>query len=503
MADAASLLLGIDVGGTGTKVGLFTSEGSQLGTVGRKVDSSLPALGHTERDADKLWLETADAIRQVLERCGASGSHVAAVGVTGHGNGLYLVGHDGNSVRPAINSTDSRAASRVAWLHKSGRATDIRRKTLQSIWPGQPEVLLHWLSEHEPHVLERVSYALMSKDFVRFRLTGSAAVELTDMSTTNLVDLRTGVLDDDLFEAFEIKASRRLFPHMLNGTEIGGYVTKRAAGETGLLEGTPVAAGVIDMVACALGSGVVADGSVSVVAGTWSINQTVTAHPVERDDLFMVGRFIGSGSYLKVEASPSSAGNFDWYVSALKNSGTETSFSELLDRTAKSAMTTSPGADGVLFLPYIFGSRDTSHAKGTFFGLDSHHRSAHIDRSVMEGVAFEHRVHLERLLREETWPASVRLSGGVARSQAWRQVFADCLQTNVEVCESDEPGALGAALCASVSIGLHRDIDSAVAAMTRIKSSTTFDPNAVEPLNQAYKRRSELNAALSHLVAGS
>ncbi len=499
----ADLLLGIDSGGTGTKVGLFTADGSQLGLVGRKVDFCTPALGHTERDPDKLWRDTASAIQQLLDQSGTSPSRIAAVGVTGHGNGLYLVDQKGEAVRPAINSTDSRAARRVEWLNASGRAADVRRKSLQSIWPGQPEILLHWLSEHEPTVLQRASAALMCKDFIRLRLTGCAAIELTDMATTNLVDVRRGVLDDELFDTFEITELRRLFPQMLSATEIGGHVTKQAASETGLLEGTPVAAGMIDMVACALGSGIVEPGSVSVVAGTWSINQAVTDKPVERDDLFMVGRFIGNETYLKVEASPSSAGNFDWFVSALNQYGAEVSLPEALDRTAKAAMTSPPGADGVLFLPYIFGSRDTSRAKGMFFGLSNRHTAAHIGRSVMEGIAFEHRAHLERLLSGETWPASIRLSGGVARSVAWRRVFADCLQTRIEVCDSDEPGALGAALCASVATGLHRDVTSAVHAMIRLKDSTDPDADAVERLTEAYLKRGKLNAAVSSLWASA
>lgn len=500
---AENLLIGIDSGGTGTKVGLFTSDGQQLAVVGRKVDLCAPAPGWTERDPEKLWRDTADAIRELLEISGTPASCIAAVGVTGHGNGLYLVDRQGKSVRAAMNSTDSRAADRVVDLAKSGRAATIRGKTLQGIWPGQPEILLHWLRANEPSVLQRASAALMCKDFLRLRLTGQAAIELTDMATTNLVDVRRGVLDDELFDAFEITELRSLFPTMLGSTDIGGYVTAQAASETGLLKGTPVSVGTIDMVACAIGSGSVSPDSVSVVAGTWSINQSISDTPTERDDLFMVGRFVGKNAYLKVEASPSSAGNFDWYISAFKQFGAEISIAEALDRTARQAAMAPPGGGGLIFLPYIFGSRDTSQAKGVLLGLDSRHTSAHIGRAIMEGIAFEHRAHLERLMSGASWPPSVRLSGGVARSEAWRQVFADCLNLRIEVSEADEPGALGAAVCASVAIGMYSDVSSAVRTMIRVKNSTLPNPDSVTILNESYLRRSDLCKILGQFWAGS
>lgn len=497
------MLIGIDSGGTGTKVGLFTAHGRQLGIVGRKVELSAPAPGWTERDPEKLWGDTASAIRELLDKTGALASNVAAVGVTGHGNGLYLVDREGKAVRPAINSTDSRGAGRVAQIINSDRAASIRRKTLQGLWPGQPEVLLHWLRAHEPSVLTRASAALMCKDYLRLQLTGQAAIELTDMATTNLVDVRSGDLDDELFDAFEIAEFRRLFPEFLGSTDIGGFVTAQAASLTGLLEGTPVSVGTIDMVACALGSGSVDPDAVSVVAGTWSINQAITDTPPERDDLFMVGRFIGESAFLKVEASPCSAGNFDWYVSAFKQFGADVPFSEALDRTARLAAAAPPGAEGLLFLPYIFGSRETSRAKGTLFGLDSRHTSAHVARGVMEGIAFEHRAHLERLVSGTPYPSAVRLSGGVARSEAWQRIFADCLNTCVEVSEADEPGALGAAVCAAVSIGMYSDATSAVRFMTRVKTSTLPNPDAVEFLNTSYQRRKELYGVLSQFWESS
>ncbi len=261
-------LLGIDNGGTVAKAGLFDLQGRELATAGRKTPMSSPAPGHTERDAESLWQATAEAVREVIERAGAAPGQIACVATAGHGNGLYLVDGDGQPVRPGIVSTDTRAADYVARWNAEGVADAVRPKTMQSLWPGQPNALLAWLQDNEPESLRRAAWALMCKDFIRAKLTGEFFSEETDASATSLMDVGTGRYDDDLLAACGIAGLARLLPPVRRADAICGQVTPRAAGQTGLRAGTPVAGGLFDADACGLAAGIVDERQLQIIAGT-------------------------------------------------------------------------------------------------------------------------------------------------------------------------------------------------------------------------------------------
>ena len=197
-------LLGVDNGGTMSKAAVFAADGRELAVAGRKVAISEPHPGWSERDMEALWRDTAAAIREAVARSGVNPADIAAVACTGHGNGLYLVDAAGAPVRPAINSTDHRAAAIVDRWRAAGVDARALPRTAQCVWPAQPNALLAWLAEHEPASLDRARWLLMCKDFIRFRLTGEIAAELTDWSGTSLMNVVTGQYDDEVLRLFPI-----------------------------------------------------------------------------------------------------------------------------------------------------------------------------------------------------------------------------------------------------------------------------------------------------------
>ena len=208
----SNYLLGIDCGCTVSKAAIFTVDGREIAVSGSKVEVISPQPGYIERDANGVWRAAAQAVRQVLAQAGIDPGAIVCVACTGHGNGLYLVDRFGRPVRHAILSTDSRARAIVdRWLAE-GLDKLVRPKTMQALWPAQPNALLAWLQAHEPQSLARARWALMCKDFVRMRLTGQAAGELTDWSGTSLLDVARGEYDDGLLEAFGIQQCRSLLP---------------------------------------------------------------------------------------------------------------------------------------------------------------------------------------------------------------------------------------------------------------------------------------------------
>jgi L-xylulokinase len=430
-------------------------------------------------DSDALWQLTAEAIRETIERSGIRPAEIAGVACTGHGNGLYLVDSAGKSVRPAIRGADTRARAYIdRWL-AAGIDDAIRPKTMQAIWPAQPNALLAWLRDNEPQSLRRAAANLCCKDYTRLRLTGQVFQELTDASGTSLLNVGTGQYDPDVLDAWGLGDLRRLLPELKRAEDICGTVTAEAAAQTGLAPGTPVAGGMFDIDACGLASGLVDETQLCMIAGTWGNNQYIARQPVVHRDVFMTTCYAIPGYYLMLEGSATSASNLEWLVTQFLGAEAEEARqrgSSVYDRCNDLVEGTRPDDPGIVFLPFLFGSNVNPDAKAALVGLNHWHTRGHVLRAIYEGVVFAHRRHVDRLLKFRPMPQRIRLTGGAARSAVWVRLFADCFGVPVEVPEGTELGALGAAIVGAVAVGLYPDFATAVRHMVRL--ARTQEPDA-------------------------
>ena len=498
----AAYFLGADNGCTVAKAALFTADGRELAVASRKVAALAGPAGWSEVDMTASWRATAESIRQVLAAARVNPAEIACVACTGHGNGLYLVGPQGEPVRNAILSMDNRARAYVERWRAAGVDRAVRPKTMQSLWAAQPNALLAWLADHEPQTLARAGWALMCKDYIRFRLTGQIAAELTDMSGTSLLNVGKADYDADVLAAFGIEQLRRLLPPLVRSAEVCGKVSAAATAETGLAEGTPVAGGLFDVDACGLSSGLTDEAPLSIVAGTWGCNQYVSRTPVADDGVFMTSCYAMPGWYLMLEGSPTSASNLEWFVTeffAAEREAAERDGGSVFDLCNRLVAETTPEETDLVFLPFLYGTHAHADAKASFVGLGGWHRRGHVLRAIYEGVAMAHRWHVERLLRHRPRPQCLRLTGGAARSPQWLQVFADCFQLPVEVPAGTELGALGAAMCAAVAAGCYADFPAAVAAMVRFDRRQQPDAARGPVYDAKYARYQKLIAALDGL----
>lgn len=467
-------LLGTDNGCTVAKAALFTLDGREVAVASRKVPALTPHPGWHEVPMAHAWQATVESIREVLAKADVRPGDIACLAPTGHGNGLYLVDERGAPVRNGILSTDSRARDYVDRWQAAGVDRRVRPLTMQGLWAGQPNALLAWLGDHEPDALRRARWALMCKDYIRFRLTGEVWAELTDMSGTSLLNVGTGAYDPAVLEAFGLAEIAPMLAPLVPSARICGRVSAAAAAETGLAAGTPVAAGLFDIDACGLASGMVDERQLSMIAGTWGNNQYVSTRPVVDSRVFMTSCYAIPGLYLMLEGSPTSASNLEWFAGEFLGSEPWTLCNELVEGTT-------PEESQIVFLPFVWGSNVNPDAQGALVGLKGWHRRAHVLRAIYEGVVFSHRHHVERLLQFRAPPERVRLTGGAARSAAWREIFADCLGVPVEVPAGTELGALGAVIVAAVAAGCYADYATAVGQMVRVAS--VQEPNlARKPL---------------------
>jgi L-xylulokinase len=455
------MLLGVDAGGTVVKAALFALDGRQLAVVSVPAKTSAPLPRHIERDMDVFWDQCAGAIRGCLAQADARADAVVAVGVAGHNDGLYLIDAAHRPVRPAIMAADSRAHAIVEEWSASGLARDLLASTGMTPGAGSPAALLTWLRRHEPESLARTRWILCCKDWLRLRLSGDVGTDETDAAAL-FCDVRARAYSAAVLERLGLEDIGPALPPIRASTQLVGEIHAAAASSTGLAEGTPVIAGAHDIDAGAVGAGAVADGSLSIMAGTWAINQ-LPVREARPDPRWQTRPFVLPERWLAVGASPASASALGWLMRELGLSG------------AKRYEITEAEVQGVLgdpsqivFHPFLLGSPHGAGASAAFLGLRRWHTRAHLLRAAFEGVVCNHRTHVERLREGFALRDSARLCGGGARSQLWSQMFADGLGVEIEIPDAEEAGARGAATLAGLGAAVWPDLATACASTVRV-----------------------------------
>ena len=469
---APDLLLGIDIGNTVVKAVLFDSAGRQLARHGVDGTTLKPAPGMVERPVAGLWANARAAILGCLEKAAIAPGRIAAIGLAGHGNGLYLMDKAGEPLL-GIQSLDSRAAALSVELDRAV-GTDLHRICGQRPWPSQTPTLLAWVKVHQPAIYAKAGTLCFAKDIISWHLTGQRASDVSDMSGAGLLRLPEASYDAGLLSLYGLSDAMPLLPCLCQPTEVVGHVTPAAASATGLRAGTPVIAGYFDVVASALGSGAIGRGTASIILGSWSINQVFADTPARDPNVFMVAAF-GPGRFANMDNSATSAANLEWYVRTLieRNSHKGDAFVQVNALVGQAAI----APDDPMFHPFLYGGRHGAHQRGGLYGLAGWHDEGHLLRALYEGVAFEHRRHVEVLAKAGSGIGQVFLSGGGTRSPHWPQMMADVLSLSVRLGTVEETGALGGAIAAAVGIGLHATEDAAVAAMTTQRAVLFPDPD--------------------------
>jgi L-xylulokinase len=374
---------------------------------------------------------------------------------------------------------DSRAAGVITEWNLRNLSAAVFPYTIQSLWPAQPNALLTWIKKNEPQAYARIGAILMCKDYIKYRLTGEVTGDFTDMSATSLIDVRNRRYSKELMAAYDLSEVYEALPPLKHCFEVAGQVTRAAAEETGLAVGTPVVGGMFDVDASAVGCGAVKAGQACIVAGTWSINEVITAEPLVDPALFMTTLFADPGKYLSIEASATSATNLEWFVAQC--GGDERAEAarrgvSVYEVCNEEVASLAPDSSNIVFHPFLYGSNVQPTARAGFYGMAGWHTRAHLLRALYEGVVFCHLAHLEKLRTAGAEIKTVRLTGGGSRSQVWTQMFADIIQLPMEVSDGAEVGARGAALSAGVGTGIYRDYAEAVEQAVSILHVHTPDP---------------------------
>jgi xylulokinase len=494
-------LLGIDIGTSGTKVLAIDETGKIAASASAEYPLITPRPLWAEQHPQDWWRATCSCISKILEEIPAEA--IAGVGLSGQMHGLVMLDANNEVLRPAILWCDQRTAAQCEKITEAVGASTLIEETCNPVLTGFTAPKIVWARDSEPQIFKQARMHLLPKDYIRFKLTGEFATEVSDASGTSLLNVPKRQWSTRVLDKLEIPIEH--LPRVYESYEVSSVISKAGAAATGLKEGTPVVGGGGDQAAGAVGNGIVQSGVISVTTGTSGVVFAFADTPVV-DPALRVHTFCHAvpNKWHVMGVMLSAGGSLRWYRDTMCLPETQVAQVMGIDPyevIAREAAAAPAGSEGLLFLPYLTGER-TPHpdpnARGAFIGLTVRHTKAHLARAVMEGVSFGLKDSLEILKGMKVSIGNVRASGGGARSEVWRQIQADIFGYPLSVMAADEGPALGVALLAGVGAGIYKTVEEACSTVVKTTGTTSVQPEHAA----AYEKYYEVYRALYPALKG-
>ncbi len=473
-------LLGIDIGTSGTKTILIEETGRVVATATDTYALSTPKPLWAEQEPEDWWQATVSTVRTVLQDSGIDPAEINGIGLSGQMHGAVFLDDRNQVIRPSILWCDQRTGAECKWITETIGRDKVIELTSNPVLTGFTAGKIVWLRNNEPEAYARTRKVLLPKDYIRFRLTGEFAGEVSDASGTSLFNVTKRKWADEMLDGTGIP--REWMPEVYESQEVSGVIAEDVAGLTGLKAGTPVVGGGGDQAAGAVGSGVVESGIISSTVGTSGVVFAFADKPVV-DPSLRVHTFCHAvpGKWHVMGVMLSAGGSLRWYRDTFcgpEMAEAKANGSEVYDAISAQVADVEPGCEGLIFLPYLTGERTPypdPNARGVFFGMTLRHDKRHFARSVYEGVAYGLRDSFEILGEMQVPINQVRASGGGARSAVWRQIQADITGREHVLINVDEGPAFGVALLAGVGTGVYPSVEDACRSTIKVVSSTKAD----------------------------
>jgi xylulokinase len=506
-------LLGIDLGTTGVKAALFAAnDGRVLSDGFFEYPLYHPHPGWAEQNPADWWQATVSAISACLQngaKHGVQPQDVRGIGLSGQMHGVVLLDEAYQVLRPCIIWADQRSDEQSRWMTERVGAAKLIEYVSNPALTGFSAPKLLWIRDKEPDIFARARIMLLPKDYIRFRLTGVLAMEISDAAGTCLLDVKRGVWSQEVLQAIEIDAS--LLPPVVPADKPSGTITGEVASLTGLPVGVPVAGGGADNACGAVGNGVVEPGLALVSVGTSGIvlayagsPQVDTSGPVPRVHTF--NHAVPNAWYL-MGVTQGAGLSLHWVrdnIGLPERALERWSGVDAYEVLSKEAAGVPAGCDGLVFLPYLQGERTPhldAYARGGWIGLTASHDRRHLIRSVLEGVAFSLKDCFNIISEQGLRLEQIRATGGGAKSPLWRQIIADVLGTELVTTNATEGPAFGAALLAGVAGGVYSSVQEACAQTVRVLERTEPNPATADAYARAYETYTALYPALKPIIS--
>jgi len=491
-------VLGVDVGTSGTRAVVIGENGRVFASATEEhAPFASPRIGWAEQHPDDWWHATTIAIKNVLAQQDLRAEQIVCVGFSGQMHGAVMLDAQGAVVRPALIWCDVRTEKQGHQLTEQIGREKLIQLTCNPALTNFTLTKFLWVRENEPENWSRVRSVMLPKDYVRYKLTGELATDVSDASGTLLLDVAHRAWSSEILEAAGIE--RSLLPQLHESPSICAKISRSGAEATGLRAGTPVVAGAGDQAAGATGMGIVSPGAVSATIGTSGVVFAATDRPA-LDPHGRVHTFCHAipGRWHVMGVTQAAGLSLRWFRDMLGENSANTN-DDAYTRMTAGAAKIPPGSDGLLWAPYLMGERTPhldSEARAVLAGLTASHTQAHIVRAILEGVAFSLKDTFT-IFEEMNVPVkSIRLGGGGARSPLWRQIQADVFAHDVEIVEAEEGAAYGAAILAGVGVQMWPSVQAACDSAVRVSQRVTPAAASVTAMNAAYGRYRKLYPAM-------
>ncbi|MEW6980157.1 xylulokinase [Bacillus pumilus] len=462
-------VMGIDLGTSGVKAILVDESGKVCCEASKPYRLIQDKPGYCEQHPEDWVEQTIAAMRELMARQPAHSRRVEGISFSGQMHGLVLLDESRQVLRPAILWNDTRTTEQCTRITKK-LGDRLQKITKNQALEGFTLPKLLWVKEHEPDIDQQIDMFLLPKDYVRFRLTGAIHIDYSDAAGTLLLDIGEQTWSKEICQAFDIPP-HVCPPLVLSEAEVGTLLPQ-VARETGIKEGVKVFAGGADNACGAIGAGILSSGHTLCSIGTSGVILSYEEdHERELQGNLHLFHHAKKDAFYTMGVTLSAGYSLEWTKSLL---APEKSFQALLEGVADVA----PGANGLLFTPYLVGERTPyadSIIRGSLIGLDSRHERAHMVRAVLEGITFSLNESIALFRQAGKRIESIVSIGGGARSQTWLQMQADIFQAEVIQLENEQGPALGAAMLAGVGSGWYPSLEAC--ADQFIHQAAVYEPN--------------------------
>lgn len=475
------LYLGIDIGTSGARALIIDESGSVKGSGSSEYPLSTPRPLWAEQDPEDWWQGVKQAFAIACNNAGVSASDVSAIGLSGQMHGAVVLDGNDRVIRPSILWCDQRTAAECAEITERAGESVVKEITLNPVLTGFQAPKVVWLKNNEPDNYARIKRLLLPKDYIRFRLSGAYATEVSDASGTSLLNIRKRSWSLEMLEAAMVEES--WLPECFESVEASTEVSAKAASELGLKAGAPIVGGGGDQAAGGVGTGIVEEGLVSSSLGTSGV---VFAHADEPfvDEKLRTHTFCHAvpGKWHTMGCVISAGGSLRWYRDTFcseEKTASASSGRDAYDLMTETASAIPEGSEGLYFLPYLSGERTPypdPNARGVFFGATLSHTKAHFTRAVLEGVGYGLLDSFSLMQKMGIKADQVRVFGGGAKSPMWTQLLTNLIGLRHVTLNVDEGPAFGVALLAAVSQGVWPTIQDACRAT--LKPAKSYEPDS-------------------------
>lgn len=485
--------IGIDLGTSSVKIIVVDTNGKVIETVSKSYKISYPNIGWAEQNPEDWWYSTTEGIKEILAKSDLQSEDIKGLGFSGQMHGLVLLDKDNKVLMPAILWCDQRTQKECDYLNNVIGKDKLSKYTGNIALTGFTAPKILWVKKNRKDIYDNIAKIMLPKDYLRFKLTGVFATDVSDASGTLMFNVENRKWSKEMLNILELK--EEVLPKVFESFQVTGKISEEATKITGLSKATVVVAGAGDQAAGAVGTGTVDSGIVSVALGTsgvvFACNEKFSVDRENRMHSFCHS----NAKWHQMGVMLSAASSLQWWNDNINIDTTTNSFDILLSEAENAVV----GSKGLIYLPYLIGERtpySDPDAKGGFIGLNITHKRGDMTRSILEGVCFGLRDSLEILKSLGVEIKEVRVSGGGSVSKLWRQILADVF--NLQVCSinSTEGPAYGAAILAAVGCGLYDNVDEACSALIKITDITEPIKKDVEKYNEIYKIYTSLYGCL-------